>query len=95
MSCEEGVGKREADIVKVGATKNVAWRFHNDNIRCNAVLPGGKLLPSFYLHRSLISTGVATNIQHSVDMDCFDPAGFGAFLYVSTLFICIACQRRS
>ncbi|KAJ4392628.1 hypothetical protein N0V91_011342, partial [Didymella pomorum] len=25
----------------VGATKNVAWRFHNDGIRCNAVLPGG------------------------------------------------------
>lgn len=27
----------------VGATKNVAWRFHNEGIRCNAVLPGGKL----------------------------------------------------
>lgn len=26
----------------VEATKNVAWRFHNDGIRCNAVLPGGK-----------------------------------------------------
>lgn len=26
----------------VGATKNVAWRFHNDGIRCNAVLPGVK-----------------------------------------------------
>jgi NAD(P)-dependent dehydrogenase (short-subunit alcohol dehydrogenase family) len=25
-----------------GATKNVAWRFHSDGIRCNAVLPGGK-----------------------------------------------------
>lgn len=25
----------------VGATKNVAWRFHNEGIRCNAVLPGG------------------------------------------------------
>ncbi|KAK3898772.1 hypothetical protein C8A05DRAFT_37636 [Staphylotrichum tortipilum] len=24
----------------VGATKNVAWRFRNDGIRCNAVLPG-------------------------------------------------------
>jgi NAD(P)-dependent dehydrogenase (short-subunit alcohol dehydrogenase family) len=28
----------------VGATKNVAWRFHNDGIRCNAVLPGGGYL---------------------------------------------------
>lgn len=26
----------------VGATKNVAWRFHGEGIRCNAVLPGGK-----------------------------------------------------
>lgn len=25
---------------QVGATKNVAWRFHTDNIRCNGVLPG-------------------------------------------------------
>lgn len=24
----------------IGATKNVAWRFRNDGIRCNAVLPG-------------------------------------------------------
>ena len=26
--------------VQVGATKNVAWRFRNEGIRCNAVLPG-------------------------------------------------------
>ena len=26
----------------VGATKNVAWRFRKDGIRCNAVLPGGE-----------------------------------------------------
>jgi NAD(P)-dependent dehydrogenase (short-subunit alcohol dehydrogenase family) len=25
-----------------GATKNVAWRFHEEGIRCNAVLPGGR-----------------------------------------------------
>jgi hypothetical protein len=32
--------------------------------------------------------GVATNIQNSVNMDCFDKDGFGSFLYVplSTLF---------
>jgi NAD(P)-dependent dehydrogenase (short-subunit alcohol dehydrogenase family) len=29
----------------VGATKNVAWRFHEHGIRCNAVLPGGELQP--------------------------------------------------
>jgi NAD(P)-dependent dehydrogenase (short-subunit alcohol dehydrogenase family) len=49
---------------QVGATKNVAWRFHQDGIRCNGVLPGG----------------VATNIASSVQMDQFDPAGFNAFL---------------
>ncbi|PVH92944.1 NAD(P)-binding protein [Periconia macrospinosa] len=47
----------------VGATKNVAWRFRQDNIRCNAVLPGG----------------VNTNIASSVNMECFDPEGFNAF----------------
>jgi NAD(P)-dependent dehydrogenase (short-subunit alcohol dehydrogenase family) len=27
----------------IGVTKNVAWRFRDDNIRCNAVCPGGML----------------------------------------------------
>ncbi|KIV81302.1 hypothetical protein PV11_03497 [Exophiala sideris] len=27
----------------VGATKNVAWRFKNDGIRCNAICPGGSI----------------------------------------------------
>ncbi|XPT01454.1 hypothetical protein M3J09_010589 [Ascochyta lentis] len=40
----------------VGATKNVAWRFHNEGIRCNAVLPGG----------------VATNIQSSIQREDWD-----------------------
>jgi len=44
----------------------VAWRFHQDGIRCNGVLPGG----------------VATNIASSVQMEHFDPAGFNAFLQV-------------
>jgi NAD(P)-dependent dehydrogenase (short-subunit alcohol dehydrogenase family) len=89
---ETGVGGRKAVliVVQVGATKNVAWRFHNDNIRCNAVLPGG-----MYFNPSILPTvpnsnlaGVATNIQNSVNMDCFDKDGFGSFLYVPspTLF---------
>lgn len=49
---------------QVGATKNVAWRFHKEGIRCNGVLPGG----------------VATNIASSVQMEHFDSAGFNAFL---------------
>jgi len=27
----------------VGATRNIAWRFKDDGIRCNAILPGGVL----------------------------------------------------
>ncbi|KAJ5747639.1 uncharacterized protein N7511_009335 [Penicillium nucicola] len=29
----------------IGATKNVAWRYKDENIRCNAVCPGGVLTP--------------------------------------------------
>jgi len=35
----------------IGATKNVAWRFKDDGIRCNAICPGA----------------VETNIVHSID----------------------------
>ncbi|KAF2744445.1 NAD(P)-binding protein [Sporormia fimetaria CBS 119925] len=55
----------------IGATKNVAWRFHNDGIRCNAVLPGG----------------VSTNIHNSVQQDCFDPAGFNTFFPIVQLHV--------
>ena len=68
---------------QVGATKNVAWRFHTDNIRCNGVLPGGAQLNPFrLLGFVLIPTGVATNIASSVQMEQFDSAGFNSFLYV-------------
>lgn len=40
----------------VGVTKNVAWRFKDENIRCNAICPGG----------------VATGITGSVDNSKFD-----------------------
>jgi NAD(P)-dependent dehydrogenase (short-subunit alcohol dehydrogenase family) len=38
----EGVAYTASKHGLVGATKNVAWRFHKEGIRCNAVLPGGK-----------------------------------------------------
>jgi len=44
----------------IGATKNVAWRFQDDGIRCNAVCPGG----------------VDTNISSSVNMEKMDQAAF-------------------
>ncbi|KIX08855.1 uncharacterized protein Z518_03512 [Rhinocladiella mackenziei CBS 650.93] len=40
----------------VGLTKNIAWRFHNEGIRCNAICPGG----------------VATNITKSIDVSKID-----------------------
>ncbi|KAL5362262.1 NAD(P)-binding protein [Aspergillus floccosus] len=40
----------------IGATKNVAWRFKGENIRCNVLCPGG----------------VATGILNSVDPARFD-----------------------
>ncbi|KAF3384472.1 Short chain dehydrogenase andC [Penicillium rolfsii] len=40
----------------IGATKNVAWRFKSENIRCNVLCPGG----------------VATGILNSVDPSRFD-----------------------
>jgi len=36
----------------LGVTKNTAWRFHDEGIRCNAVLPG-----------SLIDTGLGSTIE--------------------------------
>ncbi|EDU47864.1 FabG Dehydrogenase with different specificities related to short-chain alcohol dehydrogenase [Pyrenophora tritici-repentis] len=44
----------------VGATKNVAWRFQKEGIRCNAVIPGG----------------VPTNIHNSMQADKIDQAAF-------------------
>ncbi|KAH8710153.1 hypothetical protein GQ44DRAFT_690276 [Phaeosphaeriaceae sp. PMI808] len=40
----------------IGATKNVAYRFREDRIRCNAICPGG----------------VQTNIQQSIDVTKYD-----------------------
>lgn len=51
MSClVENIEGEKLITEKVGATKNVAWRFHQDNIRCNGVLPGGMSLISFSSH---------------------------------------------
>ncbi|RAO67772.1 uncharacterized protein BHQ10_003784 [Talaromyces amestolkiae] len=44
----------------IGVTKNVAWRFKDENIRCNAVCPGG----------------VSTNIGRDIDRDSFDMEAF-------------------
>ncbi|KAH7119630.1 hypothetical protein B0J11DRAFT_466231 [Dendryphion nanum] len=55
----------------VGATKNVAFRFRQENIRCNAVLPGG----------------VPTNISTSMEMGNFDQAAFANGLPVLGLHI--------
>ncbi|RDL36196.1 putative Short chain dehydrogenase [Venustampulla echinocandica] len=46
-----------------GVTKNVAWRFRLEGIRCNAVCPGA----------------TTTNIATSMKMEYFDPAAFAVF----------------
>jgi len=51
--CWAGVAYTASKHGIVGATRNVAWRFHAEGIRCNAILPGG----------------IATNIQKSYDPD--------------------------
>ncbi|PMD45731.1 short-chain dehydrogenase/reductase SDR [Hyaloscypha variabilis F] len=50
----------------VGATKNVAFRFRHENIRCNAICPGG----------------VATNIHTSVDLSKMDQKAWNSMLPV-------------
>ncbi|KAF2006151.1 NAD(P)-binding protein [Amniculicola lignicola CBS 123094] len=55
----------------LGATKNVAWRFHNEGIRCNAVLPGG----------------VHTNMATSIQQENFDVAAFASYSPVIQLHI--------
>lgn len=60
-----------------GATKNVAWRFHDQGIRCNAVLPGGELPVLIYDGGVLIHwTGVMTNINASMPPETWDHAAF-------------------
>ncbi|KAI4914230.1 uncharacterized protein J4E92_009644 [Alternaria infectoria] len=53
----------------VGATKNVAWRFRKDGIRCNAVLPGA----------------VPTNIRSSVVKEDVDQAAMETYNPVQML----------
>lgn len=56
----------------VGATKNVAWRFRHEGIRCNAVLPGA------------VDSSIGQAIAGRVVGD-LDPAGFAEFAPVHAL----------
>lgn len=44
----------------LGVTRHTAWRFHDEGIRCNAVLPGS----------------IDTNINESIEQEHFDEASF-------------------
>ncbi|RSL82694.1 hypothetical protein CEP51_005009 [Fusarium floridanum] len=56
-----GVAYTASKHAMIGVTKNVAWRFHEEGIRCNAVCPGS----------------MATNIQQSIPSDSFDHEAYG------------------
>ena len=75
---------------KIGATKNVAWRFKNEGIRCNAIAPGGKghgepLMESFESGFGLTwpTTAISTNIHESYDSEKIDQEGLTAIKLVS------------
>jgi len=55
----------------LGVTRHTAWRFKDDGIRCNAVLPGG----------------VATGIASSMKMELFDQASYGTIMSVHSLHL--------
>jgi len=61
-----GVAYTAAKHGLVGATKNVAFRFRHENVRCNAICPGG----------------VSTNIQSSVDTSKMDQKAWKLMLPV-------------
>ncbi|KAJ9642227.1 uncharacterized protein PV06_03214 [Exophiala oligosperma] len=43
----------------IGATKNVAWRYHQEGIRCNAICPGG------------VRTNITNAISEGIDVEAF------------------------
>lgn len=53
----------------LGVTKNTAWRFHEEGIRCNAILPGA----------------VETNISTSIDNNTIDQASYSHLAPVHAL----------
>jgi NAD(P)-dependent dehydrogenase (short-subunit alcohol dehydrogenase family) len=68
------VANREPQL---GVTKHTAWRFHDEGIRCNAVLPGCKSpflpTPKAFVNRIL---AIDTNIGASIEKDHFDEDTF-------------------
>ncbi|KAK6374028.1 hypothetical protein LTS17_007998 [Exophiala oligosperma] len=43
----------------IGLTRNVAWRFKDEGIRCNAICPGG------------VQTNIFQSVMHEVDVDAY------------------------
>ncbi len=65
-----GVAYTTSKHALVGMTRNTAWIYANQGIRCNAICPGG----------------VRTNIAETMPQDELDPAGAGrAGLYASLM----------
>jgi NAD(P)-dependent dehydrogenase (short-subunit alcohol dehydrogenase family) len=45
-----GVAYTASKHALVGVTKNTAWLYKNDGVRCNAVCPGGECTSEFFLN---------------------------------------------
>jgi NAD(P)-dependent dehydrogenase (short-subunit alcohol dehydrogenase family) len=61
----------------LGVTKHTAWRFHDEGIRCNAVLPGCSFAILMFMCCVLIlGEAIDTNINDSMDKEHFDDAAF-------------------
>jgi len=65
--------------VQLGVTKNTAWRFHEEGIRCNAILPGGtNLSPDRSGVQILINVPaiIDTNLGDSIEAENFDETSY-------------------
>ena len=72
-----GVAYTASKHALLGISRNTAWQYAKEGIRCNVILPGGAFLRSL-LHPLLNSTyrpttGAATNIMGNLSID---PVGY-------------------
>jgi NAD(P)-dependent dehydrogenase (short-subunit alcohol dehydrogenase family) len=69
-------------VEQIGATRHAARRFHEEGIRCNAVLPGGLFLSYISFSSRMLKnlSAVGTNIGKGMTLETMDQAGYMATL---------------